>query len=91
LVIGVFLRFRLAFATRPYRKFTDDHRTLDAVLQRLVVGADAIKGATRSYTSPWDMTRDRRSKDMRSYNLKDGIGADGWFCDPQAPWQKGTV
>jgi IS30 family transposase len=23
--------------------------------------------------------------------LKDGIGADSWFCDPQAPWQKGTV
>ena len=57
LVIGVFLRFRLAFATRPYRKFTDDHRALDAVLRRLVVGADAIKSATRSYTSPGDMTR----------------------------------
>jgi len=46
----------LAFATRPYRKFTDDRRALDAVLRRLVTGADAIKGDTRSYTSPWDMT-----------------------------------
>lgn len=55
LVIGVFLRFRLAFATRPYRKFTDDNRPLDAVLRRLVTGADAIKGDTRSYTSPSDM------------------------------------
>ena len=44
------------FATRPYRKFTDDHRAFDDVLQRLMKGADATKGATRSYTSPWDMT-----------------------------------
>ncbi|MEP2983250.1 MAG: hypothetical protein ABJN42_09230, partial [Roseibium sp.] len=46
----------LMFATRPYRKFTDDHRAFDDVLQRLMKGADATKGATRSYTSPWDMT-----------------------------------
>lgn len=55
LVIGAFLRFRLAFATRPYRKFTDDHRALYAVLRRLMKGADAIKSATRSCTSPGDM------------------------------------
>jgi len=23
--------------------------------------------------------------------LKPGIGTDAWFCDPQAPWQKGSV
>lgn len=23
--------------------------------------------------------------------LKSGIGTDSWFCDPQAPWQKGAV
>jgi len=23
--------------------------------------------------------------------LKSGIGTDSWFCDPQAPWQKGSV
>ena len=23
--------------------------------------------------------------------LESGIGAASWFCDPQAPWQKGTV
>ena len=44
------------FATRPYRKFTDDHRAFDDVLRRLMKGADATKSATRSYTSPWDMT-----------------------------------
>lgn len=23
--------------------------------------------------------------------LKPGIGTEAWFCDPQAPWQKGSV
>ncbi|WP_299212273.1 IS30 family transposase [uncultured Tateyamaria sp.] len=23
--------------------------------------------------------------------MKSGIGTDSWFCDPQAPWQKGSV
>ena len=23
--------------------------------------------------------------------LEEGIGARSWFCDPSAPWQKGTV
>jgi IS30 family transposase len=23
--------------------------------------------------------------------LKSGIGTESWFCDPQAPWQKGSV
>ncbi|WP_255509685.1 IS30 family transposase [Oceaniovalibus sp. ACAM 378] len=26
-----------------------------------------------------------------SRRLKDGIGADRWFCDPQGRWQKGAV
>ena len=24
-------------------------------------------------------------------HLKAGLGVDPWFCDPQSPWQKGTV
>lgn len=23
--------------------------------------------------------------------LRSGIGTEAWFCDPQAPWQKGSV
>jgi IS30 family transposase len=23
--------------------------------------------------------------------LKPGIGTEAWFCDPQAPWQKGSI
>jgi IS30 family transposase len=24
-------------------------------------------------------------------HFKAGLGIDSWFCDPQSPWQKGTV
>ncbi len=54
------------FATRPYRKFTDDHRAFDDVLRRLMKGADATKSATRSYTSPWDRTVKRFSEELGS-------------------------
>ncbi|WP_407946992.1 transposase, partial [Paracoccus lichenicola] len=38
-----------------------------------------------------DMPPLRASPTFAHYSLKDGIGAASWFCDPQAPWQKGTV
>jgi len=44
------------FATRPCRKFTDDHRAFEGVLPRPMKGADPTKIVTRNYTSPWDMT-----------------------------------
>ena len=77
LVIGVFLRFRLAFATRPYRKFTDDHRALDAVLRRLMKGADAIKSATRSYTSPGDYRNSFFSLPFSSSKTLSRFASDG--------------
>ncbi len=36
-------------------------------------------------------TFDRGSEFSAWKQLKLGIGMDSWFCDPQAPWQKGTV
>ena len=33
-----------------------------------------------------------RGIEFRSWRkLKPGIGTEAWFCDPQAPWQKGSV
>lgn len=33
-----------------------------------------------------------RGKEFAGFRaLEDGIGARSWFCDPSAPWQKGTV
>lgn len=37
------------------------------------------------------ITFDRGTEFSAWHKLKNGIGADSWFCDPQAPWQKGTV
>lgn len=33
-----------------------------------------------------------RGLEFRAWRkLKSGIGTESWFCDPQAPWQKGSV
>ena len=37
------------------------------------------------------ITFDRGTEFSAWTHLKAGIGAATWFCDPQAPWQKGTV
>lgn len=37
------------------------------------------------------ITFDRGTEFSAWSYLKAGIGAKTWFCDPQAPWQKGTV
>lgn len=37
------------------------------------------------------ITFDRGTEFSAWRSLASGIGAESWFCDPQAPWQKGTV
>ena len=37
------------------------------------------------------ITFDRGFEFREWRRLKSGIGTDSWFCDPQAPWQKGSV
>jgi IS30 family transposase len=37
------------------------------------------------------ITFDRGIEFRNWRKLKPGIGTEAWFCDPQAPWQKGTV
>ena len=37
------------------------------------------------------ITFDRGTEFSAWQHMKDGLGADPWFCDPQSPWQKGTV
>lgn len=36
-------------------------------------------------------TFDRGTEFAAFRALEDGIGAQSWFCDPSAPWQKGAV
>lgn len=42
-------------------------------------------GARQSFTF------DRGTEFTAWRRLKDGLGAETWFCDPSAPWQKGSV
>ena len=37
------------------------------------------------------ITFDRGTEFSAWQQLKDGIGADAWFCGPKVPYQKGTV
>lgn len=37
------------------------------------------------------ITFDRGFEFREWRRLKSGIGTEAWFCDPQAPWQKGSV
>lgn len=37
------------------------------------------------------ITFDRGFEFVAWRELKKGMGTDAWFCDPQAPWQKGSV
>jgi len=37
------------------------------------------------------ITFDRGIEFRHWRKLKPGIGTEAWFCDPQAPWQKGSV
>jgi len=37
------------------------------------------------------ITFDRGTEFTAWQHLKAGLGVDPWFCDPQSPWQKGTV
>lgn len=39
----------------------------------------------------WSITFDRGFEFREWRKLKPGIGTEAWFCDPQAPWQKGSV
>ncbi len=41
--------------------------------------------------SPPKLTFDRGLEFTSWRELEAGMGAAAWFCDPQAPWQKGTV
>ena len=42
-------------------------------------------------TARRSITFDRGIEFRNWRKLKPGIGTEAWFCDPQAPWQKGSV
>lgn len=64
----------------------NEDRQSKPIMEALIEGLAPLPAVARQ-----SITFDRGSEFSAWQRLKDGIGADSWFCDPQAPWQKGTV
>jgi IS30 family transposase len=66
--------------------FRNDDRSTTHLMNRLMdVMAPLPQSARRS------ITFDRGIEFRNWRKLKPGMGTEAWFCDPQAPWQKGSV
>jgi len=63
----------------------NEDRHSEPIMEALIAGRPLPTQARQS------ITFDRGTEFPAWRQLKDGIGAVSWFCDPQAPWQKGTV
>ena len=50
-----------------------------------------VKHLPRDQPARQSITFDRGIEFRSWRKLKPGIGTEVWFCDPQAPWQKGSV
>jgi len=64
----------------------NEDRQSKPIMEALINGLAPLPADARQ-----SITFDRGTEFSAWQRLKDGIGADSWFCDPQAPWQKGTV
>ena len=64
----------------------NEDRQSKPIMEALIEGLAPLPAEARQ-----SITFDRGTEFSAWSNLKAGIGADSWFCDPQAPWQKGTV
>ena len=64
----------------------NENRQSMPIIEALINGLAPLPAAARQ-----SVTFDRGTEFSAWQRLKDGFGADSWFCDPQAPWQKGTV
>ena len=64
----------------------NEDRQSKPIMEALIHGLAPLPAEARQ-----SITFDRGTEFSAWQRLKDGIGADSWFCDPQAPWQKGTV
>ncbi|WP_171169620.1 IS30 family transposase [Ruegeria sp. HKCCA0370] len=64
----------------------NEDRQSKPIMEALIEGLAPLPADARR-----SITFDRGTEFSAWQRLKDGMGADSWFCDPQAPWQKGTV
>ncbi len=64
----------------------NEDRQSKPIMESLIQGLAPLPADARQ-----SITFDRGTEFSAWRRLKDGIGADSWFCDPSAPLQKGTV
>ena len=64
----------------------NEDRQSKPIMDALIQGLAPLPADARQ-----SITFDRGTEFSAWKHLKAGIGADAWFCDPQAPYQKGTV
>ena len=64
------------------RAYFQDKKPIKQICRELRVSRNTVRKS---------ITFDRGTEFSAWKYLKAGIGADAWFCDPQAPYQKGTV
>ncbi|MGR3425612.1 MAG: IS30 family transposase [Pseudooceanicola nanhaiensis] len=64
----------------------NEDRQSRPIMEMLIQGLAPLPAEARQ-----SVTFDRGTEFSAWQQLKLGIGMDSWFCDPQAPWQKGTV
>lgn len=64
----------------------NEDRQSKPIMEALISGLSILPADARR-----SITFDRGTEFSAWPQLKDGMGTDSWFCDPQAPWQKGTV
>lgn len=64
----------------------NEDRRSKPIMEALIQGLAPLPADARR-----SITFDRGTEFSAWRDLKNGIGADAWFCDPQAPYQKGTV
>lgn len=64
----------------------NEDRQSKPIMEALIQGLAPLPADARQ-----SITFDRGTEFSAWRHLKAGIGADAWFCDPQAPYQKGTV
>lgn len=67
--------------------FRNNDRRSKPIMARLI----DVVSPLPPQTARRSLTFDRGLKFVSWRELEKGLGAQAWFCDPQAPWQKGSV
>lgn len=66
--------------------FRNNDRRSKAIMNQLIHHLAPLPVQARQ-----SLTFDRGLEFVSWRELEKGMGTTAWFCDPQAPWQKGTV